>query len=416
MLAGLAVAMSCHKPPPSSGAVSFVGSTGAGPPVAAAAAIEKRTTDGRIALANLEGQIGGAERLLDGPQRHLGLSSLISLMETRAQFTSHLEDYDRAVLYADELVRAAPQDGNAYLARAGVRSSMHLFQLALADLDEAQKLKVPAAKVDPARASILHASGRTKEAIVIQHRLANDDPSISTLGSLGMMLGDIGQREQADALFERAPQEYRDVSPFPVAWVEFQQGQMWERAGQVTKASAAYESAVARLPAYGTAQAHLAGLQAAKGDREGAITRLRQVTSTTTDPEFVGQLAALLDEVGRPAEAAPLKAQASKRFEALLAAHPEAFADHAARFYLGAGADPARALQLAQLNLKNRPTPEAFDLALTAALEAKDATTACAIAERARSSLTPLPTPHLEFLTRKVDEGCARGTVSVPPR
>jgi tetratricopeptide (TPR) repeat protein len=293
---------------------------------------------------------------------------------------------------------------------------MHLFSSALVDLDEAQKLGAPKAKVDPARASVLHAMGRTTEAIAIQRQLSEADPSITSLGALAVMLGDLGQREPADELFERAPQEYRDVSPFPVAWVEFQQGQMWERAGQVTKASAAYESAVARLPAYATAQAHLAGLQAAKGDREGAITRLRQVAATTTDPEFVGQLAAVLDEIGRPAEATPLKAQARKRFEELLAAHPEAFADHAARFYLGAGADSARALELAQLNLKNRTTPEAFDLALTAALEAKDATTACAIADRARKSLTPLPTPHLEFLTRKADEGCARVAAPAPQR
>jgi tetratricopeptide (TPR) repeat protein len=193
-----------------------------------------------------------------------------------------------------------------------------------------------------------------------------------------------------------------------VAWIEFQRGQMWERGGQVTKAKTFYEAATARLPPYATAQAHLAGLQAATGDREGAIARLRQVVSGATDPEFVGQLAALLDEVGRPEEAAPLKAKARKDFEGLLAAHPEAFADHAARFYLGSGADAARALQLAKLNLSNRTTPEAFDLALTAGLAAKDAASLCAIAEEARAALVPLPTPHLEYLVGKADSACSR--------
>jgi tetratricopeptide (TPR) repeat protein len=407
LIAGLAVLTSCHKPPPTSGAVSSAGSSGA--PTSLAPEQEKRTTDGRIAVGNLNAQISSAERLLDGSRRSFALNSLVPLLEARAQFTGHPEDYDRALRYADELIRTAP-DGNAYLSRAAVRSSLHLFQPGLADLDEAEKLGMGRAKIEPARAGTLHAMGHTKEALPLQQRLTKADPSIGTLGALAVMLGDLGQRDQADVLFQQAPRVYRDVSPFPVAWIEFQQGQMWERGGQVTKARAAYEAAVARLPVYATAQAHLAGLQAATGDRDGAIARLRQVVSGSTDPEFVGQLASLLDEVGHPDEAGPLKAKARQDFEALLLAHPEAFADHAARFYLGAGGDAAHALLLAKLNLRNRTTPEAFDLALTAALEAKDAPSACATADQARKELSPLPTPHLEFLTRKADEACGRGS------
>jgi hypothetical protein len=359
-------------------------------------------------VGNLNAQIIGAEKRLVGPQRPYALSALVTLLGARAQFTGRVDDYDRMQSYAEELVRTTPQDGNAYLQRAGVRSALHLFEPALADLDEAQKHGVDQGKVEAARAMTMHAMGRWMEALALQRRMTDADPSIGNLGALAVILGDLGEREEADTLFTKAPAAYRDVSPFPVAWIEFQQGQMWERDGQVTKAKADYEAAVARLPAYATAQAHLAGLQAATGDREGAIARLRQVTSTASDPEFVGQLAALLEEVGRADEAAPLKAKARKDFDALLAAHPEAFADHAARFYLGSGADPARALKLAELNLKNRSTPEAFDLALTAALAAKDSAALCTLAQQARAKRTPLPTPHLQFLAGKADEACAQ--------
>jgi hypothetical protein len=60
-------------------------------------------------------------------------------------------------------------------------------------------------------------------------------------------------------------------------------------------------------------------------------------------------------------------AAARQRFEALLARQPLAFADHAAEFYLGAGADPARAWLLAQQNLANRATDRAIALELRAA-------------------------------------------------
>jgi tetratricopeptide (TPR) repeat protein len=405
LTASLAIAAGCKKPPPHSGAVS---SPVPPPAVQPSGESERKTTDGRIAVNNLEAQVGAAERLLGGPQNDFGLASLIPLLATRAQFLGRVQDYDVAAEHADALVRIRPKDGGAFLARAAVRSSLHLFAPALADLDEAQKLGVPVVKVDPARAITLHAMGRTKEALVLQQALAQRDPSMGNLGSLAVMLGDQGKHDEADALFARAPGSYRDVSPFPVAWLEFQRGLMWERAGQTTKARGFYESAVARLPAYATAQAHLAGLQAAQGDREGAITRLRQVVKSSTDPEFVGQLASVLQEVGRADEAATEKARAQAEFEALLQKHPEAFSDHAARFYLGAGGDAQRALKLARLNLDNRTTPDAFDLALTAALEAKDSKAACDFADRARAQLSPLPTPHLEFLTQKGDAACGR--------
>jgi len=53
---------------------------------------------------------------------------------------------------------------------------------------------------------------------------------------------------------------------------------------------------------------------------------------------------------------------AATRYDELIAAHPEAFADHAAEYWLPAGADPMKALRLAQINFEVRQTPRARDL------------------------------------------------------
>jgi hypothetical protein len=53
-----------------------------------------------------------------------------------------------------------------------------------------------------------------------------------------------------------------------------------------------------------------------------------------------------------------------------LASHPEAFADHGAEFWLGAGTDPDKALRLAKMNLEVRNTPGARRL-LARAVAAK---------------------------------------------
>jgi hypothetical protein len=55
-------------------------------------------------------------------------------------------------------------------------------------------------------------------------------------------------------------------------------------------------------------------------------------------------------------------------FESLLARHLLAFADHGAEFYAGSGNDHGRALELARVNLANRPTLRAFEQAHSIAI------------------------------------------------
>src|SRR5437764_1239022 len=81
-----------------------------------------------------------------------------------------------------------------------------------------------------------------------------------------------------------------------------------------------------RLPVYAPASAHLAAALVATGERERAIALLQAVAASSDDPEYWGQLAALVrdDELAQ---------KAKRRYEALLRRHPQAFADHAARFF-----------------------------------------------------------------------------------
>jgi hypothetical protein len=88
---------------------------------------------------------------------------------------------------------------------------------------------------------------------------------------------------------------------------------------------------------------------------------------------------------GRADDAARQREAARDAFERLLAQHELAFADHAAEFYLSIGVDAARACDLARINLANRPTLRAFELAHRAALAAQEAVFADELAFRARA-------------------------------
>jgi hypothetical protein len=101
-----------------------------------------------------------------------------------------------------------------------------------------------------------------------------------------------------------------------------------------------------------------------------AVATLQSLAASSDDPDYGAQLARVLRDAGRDGESRHWRRLAAERYDELLARHPEAFADHAAEFWLAAGADPDKALRLAKMNLEVRNTPRARAL-LTRAVAAK---------------------------------------------
>ena len=346
----------------------------------------RRTTDGAIAAQNLDAKIESWEHILKDlrPGSVQAMAGLVDLYKTRAQYFGRLADYDRAEHLAELAVKTAPADPEAWVARAGARAALHRFEEALADADAAEQREADPRAVRALRASVLQAQGKLDQALELRRAAAVQDRTVFTLGALGAAEASAGHGALAEQHFTEAVRAHRDASPLPIAWIDFQRGLLAERSGAIDAAARAYGAAQARLPQYAQAASHLAGIEAVRGNRARAIEQLRPLLVATDDPEYVGQLADLTPE---KAEAAKLRARAAARYEELLARHPQAFADHAARFFLGSV--PVRALQLAQQNLALRRTTEAFDLALVAAERAQDVQVGCAIAREARTELPP---------------------------
>src|SRR5262249_55488308 len=112
-------------------------------------------------------------------------------------------------------------------------------------------------------------------------------------------------------------------------------------------------------PAYVPAQGHLAEIDATESTAAVAIGRLRELALASDDPDYATKLARILGESQEPAEAQFWRTRAATRYEELIARHPEAYADHAAEFWLMVGGDSQRALRLSLQNLALRPTPRA---------------------------------------------------------
>lgn len=354
-------------------AASLVGckessSTGAAAGALAAEATPARlpTTSGEIATHNFEAELAQAERQHQEQPKSVPLTrALIDHLLTRAQFFGRLDSYDRMETLARSAVALAPSSGDAHLLLARVDSALHVFPAALAEAERGAQLGADADAAQKIRVGVWQATGRVDEALVYLRAWRRDRPGLTSFAAEAAAYVEKRDFARAQAAFAEARRHYGDVSPFAVGWLEFQEGHMWETAGRSDLAQPLFQAAVGRLPRYAAAAAHQARILAAFGDPtelQRAQELLEPLVSGTDDPEYAGQLGAVYRQLGRGSEGEKLIARAARGYDRLLARHPQAFYDHAARFFLHAGGDPARARSLAEKNLALRPTADARDL------------------------------------------------------
>jgi tetratricopeptide (TPR) repeat protein len=324
---------------------------------------QRPLTDGKIALLNLTSQIDALElelRLgLATVETRAGLAELIAL---RGLITGCIGDYVRAEEIAEQLVDDAPADATAFLARARTRATFHRFNDALADIDRAEQLSRDAETANGERAGIFQAVGRYDEALALREKAAARRPSFENVAALVGLHAERGEIVAAERRYSESCSRYRGVSPFPLALLDFQLGLMWMNEGGLDDALKSFEAAQRRVPAYAPAQGHLAEVEAQLGEIDSAIARLYPLALSSDDPDYAAQLARILGDVDRDAEAEYWCQLAAARYDELLTSYPEAFADHAAEFWLAAGADPAKALRLAKMNVQVRNTTRARGL------------------------------------------------------
>jgi tetratricopeptide (TPR) repeat protein len=335
----------------------------------------------------LNAQIAGNDRLAAGrPLSVKERASQVDLLMERGQILGRISDYEAADALAERTVAEAPQDPNAWLARARARSTFHRFTDALADVARAGELGALPGQLDAVRVGILQATGKENQALPLRRKIAETRPDILSIGAEATLRAARGELDEAERLFAAAITSYRDVSPFPVVWIEFQRGLVWMREEEWARARVLLADAHRRLPQHVQAQGHLGEVEAMLGHVDDAVALLRPLAESSEDPDYAAQLARILTDAGRRDEARPFRERAAARYDELMAKHPEAYADHAAEFWLAAGNDPARALTYAERNLALRPTVRAWELVLRAARAKGDGDRACAAANGAREA------------------------------
>ncbi|MFB8174851.1 tetratricopeptide repeat protein [Streptomyces sp. NPDC055966] len=318
------------------------------------------TTAGVIAMGNLDARIEGlTSQATRGRLTADGWGELVELTALRGHVRGRIDEAERAASLAGTFVDQAPRDPRSLMARARLAGLFHRFAAALDDLDGAAALGLDRRSADEERAAVCQAVGQYEDALALHRQGLSRGRDFRTLGAMARCHAESGEPDEAGTWFLAARGAYRGVSPFPLAVLEFQCGQMWLAQGRLVSARVWLESAARRLPSYVPAQGRLAETDAAEGRTAVATERLRRLALVSDDPGYATRLVRLLGGGEASAEARFWRARAAARYEELMARHPEAYADHAAEFWLTVGGDPQRALRLARWNLALRATPRA---------------------------------------------------------
>jgi tetratricopeptide (TPR) repeat protein len=345
-----------------------------------------------ISINNLDSEIADAQRRSANGET-LFAQRLPGLLLDRASYLGTASDFDLAdevsaknLSGPDSAETGVVTNGGVRLTRARVLAALHRFDEALRELD---LVVGDAEDVARARATIFLATGRCAEAAPLWP--ARSYPTdLATRGAIEQRLG---HPELAETLFERSRLEFKDVSPFHLGWIDFERARAFEREGDARHARAYLEDALAAFPEYAHAAVHLAGVE----EGEKALAHLEVVEKRATDPDVLAAHADALRRLKRDAEATAMTERARARFEEVLAKHAEAYADHAARFFLGAGSDVPRALALAKAAATRAPTEETLELWLLAAGVAGAPDQACAAIAAADKTSCPLRGSRARF-------------------
>ena len=324
--------------------------------------IDRRYTSGRIALANLSASIESLElRRIDAT--FTNLVALSKLLFLRGDLLGRIVDHDRAELVANEAIALSADTASGLYIRAQLAERFHRFAEANTLLDQALAAGHPGPEIDVERAALLQATGQYKEALALREKLlANADTSIHTLGSLATLLAEMDQWSTAERFYSAALEADEGTSPIPAGQLLFEWGVSAMRRGDLDRAEEIFVQLDAILPQHVPGRGHRAEVALARGQSDFAEALITPLLAIADDAEYRATYAEVLAARGDNKAATIEAERAAAAYERLLARRPEAYADHAAAFFIGPGNQPQRAVDLALANFKLRDTPRSRKL------------------------------------------------------
>ena len=193
--------------------------------------------------------------------------------------------------------------------------------------------------------------------------------------ALATLLAEMDQWPAAEVSYQAALDADESTSPIPCGQLLFEWGVSAMRHGDLDRAEEIFVELDTILPQHVPGRGHRAEVALARGQLDLAAALTTPLLAIADDPEYRATYAEILAARGDNKAATTVAQHAAAAYERLLARRPEAYADHAAAFFMSVGNRPQLAVDLALANFKLRDTPRSRNLlakALRKALQASD--------------------------------------------
>ena len=161
----------------------------------------------------------------------------------------------------------------------------------------------------------------------------------------------------AEARYAAALAADGGASPLPAGQLLFEWGVSAMRRGDLDRAEEIFAELGRILPQHVPGRGHRAEVALARGQTDLALALIEPLPEIADDPEYRATYAEILEARDDRELASGETELAAAAYRQLLARRPEAYADHAAWFFMGIGNRPHLAVDLATATWKLRDTP-----------------------------------------------------------
>lgn len=293
------------------------------------------------------------------------LTRLGSAYLDQARETADPSWYTRAAEALDRSLTLDPARPDTLVGLGLLSLARHDFEAALGWAGQAGTMIPDSAEPLGVAFDALVELGRYDEAEVALQAMVDRRPSLASLVRVSQLRELHGDRAGAvEAMTQAVLAGSRNAGD--LAFAETLAGDLHLGGGDLDRAAAAYERALRHRSGYGPAEVGHARVAAARGDLDGATSRLAGVVVVTPRPEWVALLGDWHLAAGRPADAAA-QYELVRAIDDLNRAAGVTVDLEAARFEAdqaggaGGGAGGERAVALARAALEARPTIWADD-------------------------------------------------------
>jgi tetratricopeptide (TPR) repeat protein len=281
----------------------------------------------------------------------------------RARLTGDFVDYRHADDALDAAFARAPVGGGPWLARASLDYTLHRLDRVGASLDAAERAAVilpdDQRAIRALRADVAFHRGEYAAALALYEAQLEDARDVAALVAMAQYRWKTGSFDEAEVLLDEAGAASAREGGGIRAWVHLVRATMERERGRLGAAREHVRRGLAAVPGNPMLEAALADLDLREGRLIEARDAYEALVLRSADPAHMDQLARIARARGEEEEFAMWRDRARAIHEERLGTLPVAAYGHAVEHFLELEDDPARAVELAELDRTLRPGGEA---------------------------------------------------------